>query len=92
MSIGQHSRSLGVPRYEKGDYIKVEFPDEATGVAEWMWVRVQSCDDEKQLVFGVLDNAPVNDTSGRLKLGTELAISFSQIREQKKAWGVDRPS
>ena len=55
-----------MPKYEKGDYIKVEFSDEATGVAEWMWVRVQSCDDAKQVVFGTLDNAPVNDASGTI--------------------------
>jgi hypothetical protein len=41
--------------YERGDYIKVEFPDETTGVGEWMWVRVTSCDDAKRLVFGTLD-------------------------------------
>jgi hypothetical protein len=74
---------MDMPKYEAGDYIKVEFPDEATGVAEWMWVRVHSCDDAKQIVFGTLDNAPVNEASGRLKLGTELAISFTQIREHK---------
>jgi hypothetical protein len=73
-----------VPKYEKGDYIKVEFPDETTGIGEWMWVRVHRCDDTQKIVFGSLDNAPVNDTSGKLKLGTELAISFSQIREHKK--------
>ncbi len=73
-----------MPKYESGDYIKVEFPDETTGIAEWMWVRVNGCDDAKQLVFGTLDNTPVNDASGRLKLGTELAISFIQIREHKK--------
>jgi hypothetical protein len=77
-------KEQGVPKYEKGDYIKVEFPDEATGVAEWMWVRVHSCDDAKQLVFGSLDNSPVNDASGKLKLGTELAVSFSQIRDHRK--------
>ena len=27
-----------MPKYEAGDYIKVEFPDE-TGVGEWMWVQ-----------------------------------------------------
>jgi hypothetical protein len=54
---------------------KFAFPDEVTGVAEWMWVRVTGCDDAKQLVFGTLDNAPVSDSSGKLKLGTELAIS-----------------
>jgi hypothetical protein len=74
-----------MPRYAAGDYIKVEFPDEVTGVGEWMWVRVQSCDDAKELVFGTLDNAPINDASGKLKLGTELAISYSQVREHRKA-------
>ena len=70
--------------YETGDYIKVEFPDEITGVGEWMWVRVNHCDDAQQIVFGTLDNTPVNDASGKLKLGTELAISFSQIREHRR--------
>jgi hypothetical protein len=78
-----------VPKYETGDYIRVEFPDETTGVAEWMWVLVRSCDDAKQVVFGTLDNAPVNDASGRLKLGTELAVSFAQIREHRKSSEFD---
>ena len=73
-----------MPKYAAGDYIKVEFPDEATGVAEWMWVLVRGCDDAKQLVFGTLDNAPINDASGKLKLGTELAIRFAQVREHRK--------
>ena len=73
-----------MPTYERGDFIKVEFEDEATGVGEWMWVRVQSCDDEKQLVFGVLDNVPVASSS-KLGLGTELAISFDKIREHRRA-------
>lgn len=74
-----------MPQYEKGDYIKVEFADETTGVGEWMWVRVSSCDDARQIVFGALDNVPINDESGKLKLGSELAISFTQIREHKKS-------
>jgi hypothetical protein len=79
-----------VPKYEAGDYIKVEFPDETTGVSEWMWVRVNRCDDAKRLVFGALDNAPVNDSTGRLKLGTELAVSFAQIRDHKRASEFER--
>jgi hypothetical protein len=23
--------------YEPGDYVKVDFPDQATGIGEWMW-------------------------------------------------------
>jgi hypothetical protein len=78
-----------MPRYEKGDFIKVEFADESTGVAEWMWVRVQSCDDEKQIVFGVFDNEPLITLNGRLQLGSELAISFERFRDRKKPWDFD---
>ncbi len=73
-----------MPTYERGDYVKVEFPDETTGIGEWMWVRVHHCDDENRLVFGTLDNEPVSDDDDRLKLGLELAVSYSQIREHKK--------
>jgi len=71
--------------YEPGDFVKVELPDEATGIGEWVWVRVLNCDDKEGLVFGVLDNQPINDYAGKLRLGTQLAISFSQIREHKRS-------
>lgn len=72
------------PIYERGDYVKVEFPDEATGIGEWMWVRITRCDEEKQVVFGILDNEPVNDYEGKLGLGSELAVRYSQVREHRK--------
>jgi hypothetical protein len=71
--------------YRAGDYVKVEFPDEVTGIGEWMWVRVYSCDDERRLVFGVLDNEPVKHYQGKIALGSELAISYSRIREHRKS-------
>ena len=64
--------------------MKVDFPDETTGVGEWMWVRVTRCDEQKKLVFGILDNEPLNDYEGKIALGAELAISYSQIREHRK--------
>ena len=70
-------------KYERGDYVKVEFPDEGTGIGEWMWVRVTHSDDEKKLVFGTLDNEPLNEDS-QVDLGSELAISYSKILEHKK--------
>lgn len=70
--------------YEAGDYIKVEFADEATGVGEWMWIRVRHCDDQRQLVFGTLDNEPLNDYEEKVALGSELAVGYSQIREHRK--------
>jgi hypothetical protein len=72
------------PTYEQGDYVKVEFPDDVTGIGEWMWMRVERRDDEKRLVFGTLDNAPLNDYAGKVKLGSQLAASYAKIREHKK--------
>lgn len=69
--------------YQPGDFVKVEFPD-ATGIGEWMWVRVTRCDDDKRLIFGVLDNEPLNDYRDKIDLGSELAVQYSQIRDHKK--------
>jgi hypothetical protein len=68
--------------YQAGDYVKVEFSDEGTGESEWMWVEVRSCDDEKRLLFGRLDNVPVVH-SAKLKLGSEIAVSYDQVRERR---------
>ena len=73
-----------MPTYEQGDYVKVEFPDEVTGIGEWMWVRVESCDDQKKLLMGRLDNEPLNDYRGKIQLGSELVVSYAQIREHRK--------
>jgi hypothetical protein len=72
-----------MPTYEPGDYVKVEFPDEITGIGEWMWVRLDYCDDESRVVFGTLDNEPLNDYDGKISLGSELAISYDNIRDHK---------
>jgi hypothetical protein len=74
-----------VATYQHGDYIKVEFPDETTGIGEWMWVRVDRCDEQKQVVFGTLDNEPVNDYEGKVRVGSELVVSYDKIRECRKA-------
>ena len=71
--------------YEHGDFVKVEFPDENTGIGERMWMIVDHTDDKTRLVYGVLDNEPVNDYSGKVKLGSQLAASYDNIREHKKA-------
>lgn len=46
--------------------------------------RVHQCDDNKQLVFGELDNEPLNDYDGKLELGSNLIVSYASIREHKK--------
>lgn len=72
------------PIYEPGDYIKVEFEGEGGMPGEWMWVIVQGCDDNKRVVFGRVDNEPLNEYSDKVKLGSQLAISYGKVREYKK--------
>lgn len=79
-----------MPTYEAGDYIKAEFRDERSAETEWMWVRVGSCDDANRLVFGRLDSLPVLDHGKKLKLGSELAISFENIREHRKSLEIGK--
>ena len=70
--------------YERGDYIKVEF-ESNDGVlpGEWMWVRVARCDEQRRLIFGSLDNEPLE---GEVELGQELAVSYDKVREHRKPW------
>ena len=52
---------------------------------EWMWVIVQSRDDKKRIVYGTLDNEPVNEYGGKLRLGSELAVSYSTNSRAQEA-------
>jgi hypothetical protein len=70
--------------FKAGDYVKVEFADESTRIGEWMWLRVIRRDEQRQLVFGTLDSEPLNDYDGKIGMGSELAVSYSQIREHRK--------
>ena len=65
--------------------MKVEFPGEAIGIGEWMWMRVDHRDDTQRLVVGFLDNEPVNDYAGKVRLGSEVAVRYTQVREYRKA-------
>jgi uncharacterized protein YegJ (DUF2314 family) len=67
--------------YALGDYLKVEFRDEQSGESEWMWVRVQSDDPARRVVFGTLDTEPIVMTD--LRLGIELAVSYDNIRDHR---------
>jgi hypothetical protein len=84
-ATGRTEYNAAMPTYQEGDCVKVEFPDEATGVGEWMWVLVRRCDERSRTIYGLLDNSPINDYDKKLHLGSELAISFTQIREHRTA-------
>jgi hypothetical protein len=71
-------------KFEPGDHVKFEIKDEKTGEAEWMWLRVDYCDEPNKMVFGWLDSQPIVFTPD-MKLGQHLAVSYNNIREHKKA-------
>ena len=63
-------------KYKTGDHVKIEVEDKQFGASEWMWMLVESSDDEKRIVFGRLDNEPVVNTD--VKLDQQLAVSYHQ--------------
>lgn len=74
-----------MPAYDPGDFIKVEFSGDGAQAGEWMWVRVERCDDESRIVYGYLDSVPLNYYGNKLKVGSALAISFDNIRGHRRA-------
>jgi uncharacterized protein YegJ (DUF2314 family) len=66
-------------KYKKGDHVKIEINDDESPVGEWVWMLVESSDDEQQLVFGQLDNEPIANTD--MRLGQLLAVSYDRIRD-----------
>lgn len=69
--------------FERGDYVKIEVKDEATGENEWMWARVEQSDGANRMLFCVLDNEPA--VSIDLRLGMKLAVSYDKVREHMKS-------
>jgi len=69
-------------KYQKGDHVKIEVVNERTGENEWMWLSVDHCDDQRQLVFGTLDSEPLVNTD--MRLGQELAVSYIKIRDHRR--------
>src|SRR5208283_4258352 len=49
----------GTMKFEPGDYVKFELRNDETGEAEWMWLRIDYCDEPNRIIFGWLDSQPV---------------------------------
>jgi len=76
-------------KYEPDERVRVEFREDRTGESEWMWVKVDYCEDENNVVFGWLDNIPVLNTD--LTLSQHPAISCENMREHRKLWRWPTP-
>jgi len=47
-----------------------------------MWMVVEGCDDNRELVFGRLDNEPVANAD--MALGQQLAVGYDKVREHRR--------
>jgi uncharacterized protein YegJ (DUF2314 family) len=74
--------------YERGDFVKIEVPDETTNVSEWMWLLVEESDDDRRIVIGKLDSEPIVNTD--MRLGMTLAVSYDKIRDHRTASSFDQ--
>ena len=68
--------------YQKGDHLKIEVTNERSQECEWMWLIVDICDNERQIVFGQLDSEPI--TGNDMRVGQLLAVSYDRVREHKR--------
>jgi hypothetical protein len=59
---------------------------DATGVSEWMWLRIDHCDEQRQIVFGWLENPPDSDQQKPAKVEQLLAATFAKILEHRKRY------
>jgi uncharacterized protein YegJ (DUF2314 family) len=76
-------------RYQSGEHVKFEVVEEHSDESEWLWLSVRESDDEREIVFGMLDSQPVVMTS--MKLGQEFAISYDKVRDHRRFTQQENP-
>ena len=79
-----------MPKYQAGDFVKAVFQDERSGETERIWIIVDCCDEEKQLVFGKLDHEPMAAFFDKLWLGKDVAVSYDLIVGHRRSADWDR--
>ena len=72
---------MPMPKYNPGDHVKIEVTDQQSGETEWMWLLVDTCNEDTRMIFGKLDNIPVVNTD--MSLGQDLAVSFDKVRDHR---------
>jgi len=68
-----------MPKYQPGDYSKVEIDGEI------VWVRIVRVDGRARAIVGIVDNVPTTDYGGKLQVGSRLFVSYDKVRDHKKS-------
>jgi len=70
------------PGYGSGDYVKIEV---LSGMLHpiSVWMRVEYCDNQLGVVYGVVDDDATQQYHRALRSGAKLAATFYQVRESR---------
>jgi hypothetical protein len=79
-------RTNAIPKYQKGDYLRVELFSGVAGSSMSIWMYVDHCDDKHAIVFGTIDTEPSEWLGNSLKSGTKVAVEYRQVREHRQSW------
>jgi hypothetical protein len=71
------------PRYQKGDYLRVELLSGVADSSVSIWLYVDHCDDRHAIVFGTIDSEPSEWLGNTLRSGAKLAVSYRVVREHR---------
>jgi hypothetical protein len=80
---GAHGTNA-MPKYQKGDYLRVELLSGVAGTSMSIWMYVDHCDDKHAIVFGTIDTEPSERLGNSLKSGTKVAVGYCQLREHRE--------
>ena len=75
-----------VPKFQKGDYLRVELLSGVAGSSMSIWMYVDHCDDKHAIVFGTIDTEPSKWLGNSLRSGTKVAVEYRQVREHRQSW------
>jgi hypothetical protein len=74
------------PKYQQGDYLRIELLSEVAGRSMSIWMYVDHCDDQHAIVFGTIDSEPSEWLGSAFRSGAKLAVSYRQVREHRQSW------
>jgi hypothetical protein len=75
-----------MPKYQKGDYLRVELLPGVAGRSMSIWMYADHCDDKHAIVFGTIDIEPPEWSGNTLRSGTKVAVEYRQVREHRQSW------
>jgi len=73
-----------VPRFNLGDRLRIELCSGHAVTAVSVWICVDHCDDQREIVFGTVDSEPSQQLGRAFRCGAKLAASYRQVRERRR--------